>query len=1316
MPNQTPPPEGGGLVQKLLFPGFTHSGANATFQTAATTASATATSFDLSVPAEPTMSEADTEIYDNRTRSAALMVAQQQQQQQQQQQRKQPPLAYQPQILPRWKQTPPPQEQGAVISTTPARKQVPPLFATTQPPKPLPSSPPKLARKPFAVTDRSLSNVALADGERNVSGEGDRLPLFRDVSQQELEVPATSSKQQTNDKEEASTQLQQFTQEPPNHTNQSEKETEETLVADSEHKESEMQSPVVWEEEATPAQTAMAKDIIFRHRAMDRNSSKSGSDVSSTASEMGTVIGATQLQDLDHDLAESKTPTEELYSQAIWDKDGDGNNENDDDKLELPVLVKDEDAKRKNVSQSKNNESGLSTEASQRLSRAIRRIGSGLKGSLPTRSAPSTPRAQGPQPLEPESPRSPTWKQSSSRTTPTSFLLRSPGSSAFVAATNSKNGSNSNQHTSTSRPYPKALLSPRFVQVPPAIDEHETSPGPALPELKSHQTSSPPSSNPLQMARACFSFDAYYHDHAIDDGRYDLPPSKRGSKLSSKSPRRHHHVKASRPTTQVLRESISWDARWDATTTSSDTTKREGGGSSSTRVPINFAAVFREGVSKSSSFREKTSTTSSNKNDRVSSSNDVEREDALDLLACLVERGVTLEAVKDENESADKLKEALVEEDQQALLDRLIRSHEYALEMSRASQSAASWLKSIGRGADAEDDGKDSAKKKDSATVSKPDGTEKTNDPIDMVTARALVHSSQKELAAKTKQMESLNEELAKCRAEIGRLKTQQQQQQEMAPFQSPNRSILDSQNDEEEETDDEEDILTNRSDGYLDRSFPTSSQEQRSRLVGTDELAKYKQALGEANKRIRELHDRVQTESKEVRGPPPIVSLTAFASPPSPGNSADTTADEENFETEWTDLVPPLPPPPDHGLKSPIVQAVLEAWTPDSDLHESLMAWMETVVGGASPHDIPPLAISNLDTEVRDGLIMHVLPLLLRRADIRVDVQTRTLRRTTYDVAVSVETSSTPLMELPLRKRNWENLSARSEAGASVTNSSITALAGNHALRGAPASAFREHYVTVDTDEDQVYRQRGHPTPDHIFPYPLIREEALPANTGFSYDEMTENLTADGLSHHAGLMSTLGGALGGLMLRRPSPREAASPAAAVVGSHFPEADRYRMDHQYAEVSASHKDDADRTPTAANHAGQPVQHQNRFTAEGPETEEEHLQHHHEQLIEDNDQPYHRVVSAPPGRIGVTFVEYRGHAMVSKVATDSPLTGWMFPSDILIAIDELPVSGMRVRDIIQILRERVDRQRSLRIISRHSMDEFAALNSSSMGDG
>ena len=66
-------------------------------------------------------------------------------------------------------------------------------------------------------------------------------------------------------------------------------------------------------------------------------------------------------------------------------------------------------------------------------------------------------------------------------------------------------------------------------------------------------------------------------------------------------------------------------------------------------------------------------------------------------------------------------------------------------------------------------------------------------------------------------------------------------------------------------------------------------------------------------------------------------------------------------------------------------------------------------------------------------------------------------------------------------------------------------------------------------------------------------------------------------------------------------------------------------------------------------------------------------------------------------------------MVSDVASDSPLAGFVFPSDILIAVDEIPVSGMRVRDIVTILSNRKDRQRAMRVISSHAMNEFTMMN-------
>lgn len=69
------------------------------------------------------------------------------------------------------------------------------------------------------------------------------------------------------------------------------------------------------------------------------------------------------------------------------------------------------------------------------------------------------------------------------------------------------------------------------------------------------------------------------------------------------------------------------------------------------------------------------------------------------------------------------------------------------------------------------------------------------------------------------------------------------------------------------------------------------------------------------------------------------------------------------------------------------------------------------------------------------------------------------------------------------------------------------------------------------------------------------------------------------------------------------------------------------------------------------------------------------------------------------------MEYCGHAMVSNVSEDSPLAGWIFPSDILIAIDDVTVSGLRTRDIVKLLTNRVKQQRNLRMVSAVAMNEL-----------
>jgi C-terminal processing protease CtpA/Prc len=95
----------------------------------------------------------------------------------------------------------------------------------------------------------------------------------------------------------------------------------------------------------------------------------------------------------------------------------------------------------------------------------------------------------------------------------------------------------------------------------------------------------------------------------------------------------------------------------------------------------------------------------------------------------------------------------------------------------------------------------------------------------------------------------------------------------------------------------------------------------------------------------------------------------------------------------------------------------------------------------------------------------------------------------------------------------------------------------------------------------------------------------------------------------------------------------------------------------------------------------------------------------ESSVDEADTPYHRIVSAPPGKIGISFVEYRGHAMVSSVSDESPLVGWVFPSDVLVAIDDVPVSGLRTREIVKLLTNKIKQQRNLRMVSAVSMNEI-----------
>ncbi|EEC46341.1 predicted protein [Phaeodactylum tricornutum CCAP 1055/1] len=1164
---------GAGLVQQLLFPGFTDAGSDDTFQAPSPSSLPSDGNLEPTNPSEVTVvsEEAPTEIHENLTRNQSRAGESSRL------------VSTNAVRLPRSIDTPTTTTMDTMVS------HFPPFFATTKPSRPTttlactspsdPVSPPRVPR--VGVPATLTSSIVVGTGLSNPVETADH-SLADDDDDDDHSIDSDDSddlqRKETNDTENVfgdDTATIDATVTRPLNIPLDEAMQQRALhgldypIDNHDH----------WEEEANPSQTDFGKQLMFQRNM------ETSSDVLSTASEMGTVIGIERMHDIEAmeapsmERPETKTPKvvaaqspriyssspdDELYLEKIWDADA----------LNLPMLdpaqrtfpQKPAGCARGEVYNFDNSQVRKLDKASTILSSAIRRIGSGLTGASGhgpkhSASAPSTPRTLAVRRGYPFSSPHTACEISPSKT-PSSFLLRSPGSLAHLAA-----------HSHSRR--------------------------------KSRQDPSP---------RAASGF-FWERPRPTNRGGESQLPERRVRIMSDYSPPVNADTSLELQTPQRIK---------------------------------------------------------------------LEREDALDILTCLVERGVAFNEpfqpsptkINNGNardflierkpvqrfESADidqvirHLKQ-LSERDRDAdgekgeiehahmdVLEELVRSHEYALEMNRASQSAASWLKSIGRSQPdtREEEGKHSSSNSDVDDKNFDRVTSKENhsagegaaECMDFVTTKAMLNSARMKLKEKAIYADRLNEELAKCRAEIGRLKSASHS----ISFRSPNRSILDQSEDvsvEEEEAEEaierstESGFPLDKTDDYLnfDTSFLQHTADSPLLLEEQSELNKYKTALEKANEQIRILYEDLQSGS-EVRGmaktKAPIVVVESPPSSPrkveSPSNKEERMVnvrmlDAENFVTEWDGITPPLPPPPDH------------------------------------------------DHQVRDGFVMHVLPLLLRRADIRVDVKTRTHRRTTYDLAIAVESlspSGFDATHLDLN-RHLETRSARSDVGsASVAcSAATTAITTN-----IPTAGVRPQLLASSLGLNTNITPRNSEPRDNI-------------SSRLSYDEMSESISTRA---QPGLMSTLGGALGGLLTRRKS-----TPGSTLYSTQpFP-----------------------RGPGDSIAEGAVV-------TTIPEEGSNNLQHAEDDNDDEEGQPYHRLVSAPAGRIGVTFVDFRGHAMVSDVATDSPLGGWIFPSDILIAIDELPVSGMRIRDIIKILKDRHSRQRALRVISSHTMND-AMLASNLLND-
>ena len=316
---------------------------------------------------------------------------------------------------------------------------------------------------------------------------------------------------------------------------------------------------------------------------------------------------------------------------------------------------------------------------------------------------------------------------------------------------------------------------------------------------------------------------------------------------------------------------------------------------------------------------------------------------------------------------------------------------------------------------------------------------------------------------------------------------------------------------------------------------------------------------------------------------------------------------DGENFVTEWDDLTPPLAPPPDHGLRSPIVLDLLSQWTHDTSMQSELMIWMDQVLSGGSIPSVP-LDITSLDHQVRDGFTMHILPLLLKRPDIHVKVTTRAHRNTSYDLSVVIESKPT----------NYEQ--------------------NNMHMMAFHASSNIQHFASPPPKPES---EVGNISVSHsaiTTPISNLDEVSVGSSlTGASKSSQQQN----------SIMGAIGGAFGGFLSRRKAPAPSVRHTMSLDDDIWHESQNF-----------------------SSHNSEPLHHSPPNLRSSKS--------HSPLKSKREDHPFHRVVSAPPGRIGITFVQIRGNCLVSDVSSKSPLLGWV--SSFLSILSYSFVLHLRISDL------------------------------------
>lgn len=697
------------------------------------------------------------------------------------------------------------------------------------------------------------------------------------------------------------------------------------------------------------------------------------------------------------------------------------------------------------------------------------------------------------------------------------------------------------------------------------------------------------------------------------------------------------------------------------------------------------------------------------------------------------------------------------------VIDTLIRSHEFALEAKRSSQSANKWLQSIGW-------------EKPCTTSSQQ---AESND-VENVALRARLNAAENSLACKQHEVIRLNEEISSCRSEIGRLRSSTFQSQEQPLSLSMNQSIL---SDSSSDADSFDNILKGADPLVLGPTIklcPSPSQdesflkwerdiENQMNLESRKEILLLKAQLERANRKIAALeHEKIEPfpsdiepihaasedelfmkiaadiegdamcspmSSEDVVSEMDAVEVTpaiklddpalqkeleeyrqallvsiehertrtranSIMSTDDPNLAEDLSKsqssekmisvrmiDGENFSTEWSDLVD-LPPPPDHGLYSPIVDAVLKQWSDDDNTRTSLMDWLEEIlVRSKSVQSVPSLKLCGLDHQTRDGFVMHVLPLLLRRKDVHVHLTSRVHRRTTYDIAISVTPTS---FGLPKNDRLSDSSSDDVESRHGQLSSKRHLMAFQATQNGACMKK-----------NDDIPR-----SPNRLMPFlakPFLGRSVPGLVRSYSNAGSISTAVTTPVSNRTPSRTSL-------MARVTDgytsfPRRGAENAISAATSTS------LMD-DLSVVSSAYDPEKKESPPQSGLIGSMLGRLSRKKsfendASLPSIGRSHTDMYqtpkHESSVDEAETPYHRIVSAPPGKIGISFVEYRGHAMVSSVSDESPLVGWVFPSDVLVAIDDVPVSGLRTREIVKLLTNKIKQQRNLRLVSAVSMN-------------